>query len=470
MKVRISIPGTIRQRVGGKGEFVTDAGTVKEAMSALVSQYPDLRDYLFSGEERLRNFINMYVNGDDIRTMGGLDTKLKDGDTIIIVPSVAGGGPESELTLNEIMRYDRHLIMPEVGVNGQKKLKAASVLVVGVGGLGTPAATYLAAAGVGRIGLVDFDRIEFSNLHRQVLYSEEDVGKSKVEVARTRLMAVNPNVVIETYPVRLDSSNALDIIRNYDVILDGTDNFPTRYLVNDASVLVGKPVVHSSIYRFEGQASVFMPGRGPCYRCLYPEPPPPGLVPSCAEGGVFGVLPSVMGSIQAVESLKLILGVGEPLIGRLLIFDALEMQFRELKVKKDPSCPICGSNPSIKALIDYEEFCGLNRNINSDEEIESDLLQSWLKEGKRVEILDVREPYENQIWQIPGAKHIPLSQLRNRLNELDPNVPVVAYCQVGSRSLAAVRLLKEKGFGTAKSLRGGIDAWAVKADQSVRGH
>jgi molybdopterin/thiamine biosynthesis adenylyltransferase/rhodanese-related sulfurtransferase/molybdopterin converting factor small subunit len=460
MTVAISIPGALRQRMGGKEEFFTQARTVREAINSLIKEYPQLREYLFSDNDRLRNFINLYVNDEDIRTTGGLDTRLKDGDIIIIVPSIAGGS-SGDLSTKEMMRYDRHLIMPEVGFEGQKRLKSSSVLVVGVGGLGTPASTYLAAAGIGRIGLIDFDRVEMSNLHRQVLYTEEDIGRPKVEVAKVRLLTVNPNVHVDSYQTKLDSTNALKILNDYDVILDGTDNFPTRYLVNDASVLLKKPVVHASIFRFEGQVTVFLPTKGPCYRCLYPEPPPPGLVPTCAEGGVFGVLPSVIGSIQAIETIKLVLGIGEPLIGRLLMFDALKMKFRELRLRRDESCPVCGSNPTIRDLIDYDEFCGVHSADRQDaQEIEVETLIQWLKEGRQLQVLDVREPWEYNISHIPNAKLIPLSELRSRINELDPEELIVAYCKNGGRSSVAVKYLSEHGFKQIKNLRGGIDLWA----------
>ena len=323
------------------------------------------------------------------------------------------------LSESELARYSRHLVMPEVGLEGQKKLKASSVLIVGVGGLGTPSAMYLAAAGVGRIGIVDFDVVEKSNLHRQVLYSEKDIGRSKAEVARERLIQINPNIDIELHKVRLDSSNALSILKDYDVILDGTDNFPTRYLVNDACVLLGKPNVYASIYRFEGQASVFFAKKGPCYRCLYHEPPPPGAVPSCAEGGVLGVLPGIMGSIQAAEAIDLVLGKGTPLIGRLMLFDALDMKFKEVKLRKDPNCSVCGANPTVTKLIDYEAFCGFKeerRELELGSEISAPALKQVLDRAGEVVLLDVREPFEHQICRIEGSKLIPLVQLRMRVN------------------------------------------------------
>jgi adenylyltransferase/sulfurtransferase len=369
---------------------------------------------------------------------------------------------------DEFARYSRHLIMPEVGLEGQKALKAASVLIIGAGGLGTPSATYLAAAGVGRIGIVDFDDIESSNLHRQVLYSEQDLGRSKAEVAKERLHQINPNVSIEVHKVRLDSSNALEILKNYDIIVDGTDNFPTRYLVNDACVLLGKPNVYASIFRFEGQASVFYAREGPCYRCLYPEPPPPGLVPSCAEGGVLGVLPGIMGSIQAAEAIDLILGNGTPLIGRLLLFNALDMRFKELKLKKNPGCPVCGKNPTVKELIDYEAFCGVNEEHDPKFEMSVQGLKRALDDKRSIVVLDVREPFEYEIAHIDGSKLIPLGQLGQRVNELDTADQIVVYCHTGVRSAQAVSFLNGLGFKKVKNLKGGIKAWTREIDQSLQ--
>ena len=369
---------------------------------------------------------------------------------------------------SEFARYSRHLIMPEVGLEGQRAIKSSSVLIVGAGGLGTPAATYLAAAGVGRIGIVDFDVIEKSNLHRQVLYTEQDIGRSKAEVAKGRLLQVNPNVSVEVHAVRLDSSNALDILKNYDMVLDGTDNFPTRYLVNDACVLLGKPNVYASIFRFEGQASVFYAKEGPCYRCLFPEPPPPGSVPSCAEGGVLGVLPGIMGSIQAAEAIDLILGKGSSLVGRLLLFDALDMKFRELKLRKNPDCRVCGQNPTVKELIDYEAFCGVVEEVEPELEITSGVLKQSLDAKNDILLLDVREPFESHICKIEGSKLIPLGDLPKRVNELDTAREMVVYCHTGVRSAQAVRFLKGMGFRKVKNLTGGIRAWTLEVDPSLQ--
>ncbi len=375
-----------------------------------------------------------------------------------------------ELTREEFLRYGRHLIMPEVGLEGQKKLKSASVLIIGAGGLGSPLAFYLTAAGVGRIGIVDFDVVDFSNLQRQIIHTTNDVGKSKLESAREKLSALNPNVEIETYETRLTSENALEIIKDYDIIIDGTDNFPTRYLVNDACVLLGKPNVYGSIFRFEGQASVFYAKVGPCYRCLYQEPPPPGLVPSCAEGGVLGVLPGIIGTIQALEAIKLILGVGEPLIGKLLLFDALKMRFRELKLRKNPDCPICGENPTIKELIDYEAFCGVTPEQAlhaTGFEITPEELKLKLENGEDIILIDVREPHEWEINRIHGSRLIPLSKLPEKVNELDQTREIIVYCKMGGRSARAVQFLRELGFTRVKNLAGGIDAWIEKIDPSM---
>jgi len=375
------------------------------------------------------------------------------------------------LSPEEIRRYGRHLIMPEVGLEGQKKLKAASVLVVGTGGLGSPLALYLAAAGVGRLGLVDFDVVDQSNLQRQILHTTKDVGRPKLKSAEERIAAMNPNVEVVTYDTRLTSENAMEILKPFDVVVDGTDNFPTRYLVNDACVLLGKPNVYGSIFRFEGQASVFSSGEGPCYRCLYPEPPPPGLVPSCAEGGVFGVLPGIIGTVQAVETIKLILGIGEPLIGRLLLFDALQMKFRELKHRKNPDCPMCGERRTITQLIDYEAFCGVP--VDSDrtehegvEEISVRELKARLDRGDDILLLDVREPVEYEIAHL-GGRLIPLGELTRSVNQLDTAQEIVVHCHHGPRGTVAVEFLRQMGFTKVKNLAGGIDAWSAEIDPGI---
>ena len=376
-----------------------------------------------------------------------------------------------ELTHEEVKRYSRHLIMPEVGMTGQKKLKKASVLCVGAGGLGSPLAFYLTAAGVGRIGIVDFDVVDFSNLQRQILHTTEDVGRPKLDSAADKLKALNPNVNVELHETRLTSDNALQLFEKYDIVVDGTDNFPTRYLVNDACVLTGKPNVYGSIFRFEGQASIFASSDGPCYRCLYPEPPPPGLVPSCAEGGVLGILPGLVGLVQATEVIKLILEKGNTLVGRLLLFDALGMKFRELKLKKDPECPVCGENATIKALIDYEEFCGIGPEVEESptgiDEVTAKELKEELDQGLDPFILDVRNPVEYEISRIEGSHLIPLDQLLNRLNELDSARDIVAHCRSGARSAKAIEMLQEAGFRKLRNLKGGVLAWADDVDPTM---
>jgi sulfur-carrier protein adenylyltransferase/sulfurtransferase len=377
----------------------------------------------------------------------------------------------ASLSNEEILRYSRHLIMPEVGMEGQLKLKAAKVLLIGTGGLGAPLGLYLAAAGVGRLGLVDFDVVDFTNLQRQVTFGSADVGKAKTEAARERLSNLNPDIQIETFETKLTSENALELFKDFDIIVDGTDNFPTRYLVNDACILLGKPNVYGSIFRFEGQVTVFGMPDGPCYRCLYPEPPPPGLVPSCAEGGVLGVLPGIVGSIQAMETIKLILGRGDNLKGRLLLFDALAMKFRELKLRKNPNCPMCGEHRTINQLIDYYEFCGVRgEEAPAPElgvpEISPRELKSRLDRGDDLFILDVREPHEYQICNLNG-KLIPLGELPQRVHELDSSQEIVAHCRSGKRSAEAVDFLRKAGFRKISNLKGGILAWSDEVDPSV---
>jgi sulfur-carrier protein adenylyltransferase/sulfurtransferase len=372
----------------------------------------------------------------------------------------------AKISPSEYRRYGRHLIIPEVGLEGQRRLKASRVLVVGTGGLGAPASLYLAAAGVGTIGLVDHDTIDETNLHRQILYENSDVGSSKVLTAKKRLEKANPNITISAHDLVLTSENALSVFENYDVILDGTDNFPTRYLTNDACVKLGKPNVYASIFRFEGQATVFYPkGGGPCYRCLYPNPPPPGLVPSCAEGGVLGVLPGVIGLIQATEVVKFLLNKGDPLIGRLLIYDALGMTFEELKIRKNPKCPVCSVSPENIRLIDYQEFCGIHP-MSESASVTPNELSEEIKSGRKVLLLDVREPHEFEIAHIKGAKLIPLGELPSRVKDLDSAQDIVCYCHMGGRSASATDFLRGIGY-KARNLEGGIDAWAVEIDPSM---
>jgi sulfur-carrier protein adenylyltransferase/sulfurtransferase len=385
--------------------------------------------------------------------------------TITEVPSLT-----PTLNNDEILRYSRHLIMPEVGMEGQLKLKAARVLCIGTGGLGSPLALYLAAAGVGTLGLVDFDVVDYTNLQRQIIHTTADVGRKKLDSAADKLKAINPFVNVRTFDTFLNSENALDLFREFDIIADGTDNFPTRYLVNDACVLSGKPNVYGSIFRFEGQASVFATEQGPCYRCLYPEPPPPGLVPSCAEGGVLGILPGLVGIIQATEVVKLALGAGDPLIGRLLLVDALSMKFRELKLRKNPDCPVCGTHPTVTKLIDYEEFCGIRGEEKAVESASTDMqveeLKRRLDAGENLFILDVREPHEYQICNLSGHL-IPLNDLPNRVNELDSSREIVAHCKMGGRSAKAVAFLQQAGFKKVHNLAGGITAWSERVDPKV---
>ena len=392
--------------------------------------------------------------------------------TKIGVPETpARTNPAATLSKEEVMRYSRHLIMPEVGMDGQLKLKQAKVLCIGTGGLGAPLGLYLAAAGVGRIGLVDFDVVDSTNLQRQVLFGTSDVGRPKITAAADRLRNLNPDIQIDTFETHLSSENALDIMKDYDIVVDGTDNFPTRYLVNDACVMLGKPNVYGSIFRFEGQITIFGYPDGPCYRCLYPEPPPPGLVPSCAEGGVLGVLPGIVGTIQAAETLKLIIGKGDPLVGRLLLFDALAMKFRELKLRKNPDCPVCGTHPTVTKLIDYAEFCGIRGEeapvmATNIPEITPRDLKSRLDRGDDLFILDVREPHEYQICNLNGHL-IPLGELSRRVNELDSSREIIAHCRSGKRSADAVEFLQKAGFRKIWNLKGGILAWSDEVDSSV---
>lgn len=468
MSITLIVPTVFRRHTDDQNEVHLEAGTVKEALDLLVARYPDVGRSIYSSAGRLRNFINVYVNEEDVRYADGEETRLEDGDRVLLVPAVAGGSLEEQpFSPESFARYSRHLIIPEVGVEGQRRLRDAKVLIVGAGGLGTPAATYLAAAGVGKIGLVDFDRVERSNLHRQVLYSEADIGRPKVQVAKRRLESVNPLITIDPLEVRLDSSNALEVVSQYDVVVDGTDNFPTRYLVNDACVLLHRPNVYASIFRFEGQASVFCAKDGPCYRCLYPEPPPAGVVPSCAEGGVLGVLPGIMGAIQASQVVNIILGKGTPLIGRLLLFDSLHSTFETLRLRKAPECPACGENPTIRGLIDYEAFCGVEPGA-TEFDISPDELKRKLDSGERLVLLDVREPFEYEICHLPGAKLIPLGELRARVNQLDTSDEIVVNCLSGVRSTQGAALLTEVGFRKVRNLAGGLRAWANDVDPTLQ--
>jgi sulfur-carrier protein adenylyltransferase/sulfurtransferase len=477
---KILIPTPLRQFTGKQDSVSVSGATVGEALNALTSQFPDLRKQIFNDEGKVRSFVNVYLNDEDIRYLSKDATPAKDGDTISLVPSIAGGAiaaPPDQATLSkdEILRYSRHLIIPEVGIEGQQKLKAAKVLLVGAGGLGAPLGLYLAAAGVGRIGMVDFDIVDFTNLQRQVIHSTKDVGRKKLDSAAEKMQAINPHVEVVKHEVALSSENALDILKDYDIVVDGTDNFPTRYLVNDACVLLGKPNVYGSIFRFEGQATVFAYPGGPCYRCLYPEPPPPGLVPSCAEGGVLGILPGTIGLIQATETVKLILGIGEPLVGRLLLYDALGMRFRELKLRKNLECPVCGEHPTVTKLIDYQQFCGIPQQqpapvqeakVNEGE-IDVVELKQKIDRGDKFVLIDVREPHEYKICSIPGSKLIPLGEFPQHVGEFNPEDDIVIHCRSGMRSAKACNVLRQAGFEHVRNVVGGILAWADKVDPSV---
>jgi sulfur-carrier protein adenylyltransferase/sulfurtransferase len=489
---KILIPTPLRPYTDKQDAVDASGATVGELLADLTTKHAGLKAHLYNDQGKLRSFVNIYVNDEDIRYLQKEQTSVKTGDTVSIIPSVAGGAPTTadstqvvsgssrtlaerelpELTNEEIKRYSRHLIMPEVGVDAQRKLKAARVLCIGAGGLGSPAALYLAAAGVGTLGIVDFDTVDFSNLQRQILHGTPDVGRSKLASAKDKLNAINPNVNIVLHETALTSQNALELFGPYDVILDGTDNFPTRYLVNDACVLLGKPNAYGSIFRFEGQASVFATKDGPCYRCLYPEPPPPGLVPSCAEGGVLGVLPGMIGIVQATEAIKLITGIGEPLIGRFMIYDALKMKFRELKLRKDPDCPVCGTHPTVTKLIDYDQFCGVAPAapepvaVNHATEITAVELKQRLDRGDKLKIVDVREPNEYQTNRIPGSQLIPLGDVPKRYEELNKNDEIVVHCKMGGRSAKAADFLRSVGFTRVLNLKGGILDWVDKVDPS----
>lgn len=479
MAVTIIIPTPLRQFAGGQSEITVEAATAGEALDKLTTKFADLKKHLYNDAGVLRNFVNVYVGDEDIRDLDGLATAVEDGGEIMIVPSIAGGNLAAEaraekelptLSNEEYARYSRHLILPEVGLEGQRKLKAARALMIGTGGLGSPLGLYLAAAGIGTLGLVDFDVVDTSNLQRQIIHGTKDVGRPKIASAKDRLNDINPNVKIEAHETMLTSENALELFKDFDVIVDGTDNFQTRYLVNDAAVLTGKPNVYGSIFRFEGQASVFWAERGACYRCLYPEPPPPGLVPSCAEGGVLGVLPGIVGTIQANETIKVILGAEGILLNRLLLFDAWKMRFRELKLKKNPDCPICGTNPTIKELIDYEAFCGLNQPSAAPvlEEITATELNDLTKNDREVQIIDVREPFEVEIASIPNTKLIPLGEVVKRAKEIDSSRTAIIHCKAGGRSAKAIATLQENGYkGKLLNLKGGITAWSDEVDSNV---
>jgi adenylyltransferase/sulfurtransferase len=481
MQVTIYLPAPLRHCVAGQTELAVRAETVGDALAGAISEYPALRRHLYAEDGQLRGYVNVYLNDEDIGQLAGEATAVGAGDRILIVPSIAGGGEAvggrgmhpSGMSELEVVRYSRNIAVPEVGWDGQQKLREARILLVGAGGLGSPIGLYLAAAGVGTIGVVEFDEVDLSNLQRQVLYGVDDVGRPKLDVALERIRALNPHIEVISHPVRLTSENALEILEPYDIVVDGTDNFPTRYLVNDACVLLGKPYIYGSILRFDGQVSVFGAEGGPCYRCLFREPPPPGLVPSCAEGGVLGVLPGIIGTHQALETIKLILGVGEPLVGRLLLFDGLTLRWREMRLRKNPNCPACGERPTITHLIDYEEFCGMksqDTKENAVPEMTPTELKARLERGDRLEIIDVREPFEWEIANLEpqGARLIPLSTLAERMGELDPDAEVVLQCRSGGRSERALRQLQAAGFKHLWNLKGGILAWSDEVDPTIQ--
>jgi len=468
--IKVLVPYALRAFTERNAEVEVKGGTAGEAVNALADAYPSLKTHLFTEDGKLRDFINLFVGGANINSLQGLNTPIADNGELMIVPAIAGGADGAELTNEEIGRYSRHLLLPEIGVEGQKKLKAAKVLLIGTGGLGAPLALYLAAAGVGTIGLVDFDVVDESNLQRQIIHSTRDVGRPKVASAKDRIKGINPLVNVVTHNEMLTSKNALELFADYDIIADGTDNFQTRYLVNDACVFLNKLNVYGSVFQFDGQATVFGAKEGPCYRCLYPSPPPPGLVPSCAEGGVMGVLPGIIGTIQAAETIKLIVGGAKPLIGRLLLFDAWRMAFRELKLDKNPDCPVCGKNPTIHELIDYEQFCGLKKNTDSKpiDTITALDLKKRLDNGDKIQFIDIREPHERAIVKFPNAVVIPLGQLERRMEELDPSVDAVFLCKIGQRSILGIRTLQDAGYkGKLLNLQDGLNAWARDVDKSM---
>ena len=474
---KILIPSALRQFTDGSDSVEISGASVQEALDHLTTLYPAIRKNLFTDAGKLRSFVNVYVNEEDIRYLDKSETALQGDETLSIVPSIAGGSTglaESQteaLSNDEIARYSRHLILPEVGMDGQRQLKAAKVLMIGAGGLGAPVGLYLAAAGVGRIGIVDFDTVDASNLQRQVIHGTSDLGRKKLDSAADRMNDINPHLRVDKFEAALSSENALEIFSDYDLVIDGTDNFPTRYLVNDACVLTKKPNVYGSIFRFEGQASVFAYEDGPCYRCLYPEPPPPGLVPSCAEGGVLGILPGLIGVVQATEAVKIILGIGNTLKNRLLLYDALGMKFRELQLRRDRDCPACGDRPSISKLIDYQEFCGVKPAANQPRltagQIDPIDVKSKQERRDPFIFLDVREPHEYQIAKISGTRLIPVGELPKYLDDLPRDAEIVVHCKSGARSQKAVDLLKSSGYANVLNMTGGIAAWSDKVDSTI---
>ncbi len=482
MSVTVIVPTTLRNYAQGADELTLEGATVGEVLNNLVSAYPETGKIVFDEENRLRGFINIFLENESIRALDNLNTKVADGQTLTILPAIAGGSGAADetpeiteavkLDNDEILRYSRHLLLKEIGIKGQKKLKAAKVLIAGLGGLGTPLAQYLAAAGVGTLGLVDFDEVDLTNLQRQVIHTTRDVGRPKVASAKDSIRAINPKVKVEIYREKLTAENVTDIISGYDVIADATDNFVARYLINDAAALLGKPVVFGAMLQFEGQVTVFWAGHGPCYRCVYPNPPEAGLVPTCSQSGALGVLAGVIGSLEATEAVKLITGGGEPLIGKILSMDIWHNRFSLFKVKADPHCALCGSEPVITRpeAVDYEDFCGLKpkETETAVQSIGAKELKRRLDDGEKITVVDVREPHERSIVKFPDAKVIPIGQLARRMDELDPDADTVFVCKEGRRSEFAVKTILEAGFkGPCFNLKDGLNAWARDVDKSL---
>ncbi|HEX6988857.1 MAG TPA: ubiquitin-like small modifier protein 1 [Bacillota bacterium] len=500
--MRVYIPTPYRDATGGRSEVTVDAGSVRELAERLVREYPDLRRRIFDDDGRIAHHLNVYVNGEEIRSLQGEGTALGEDDEVALIPAMAGGSREDAgraddgpavLTDDQLQRYSRHILLEEVGIEGQARLLRSKVAIIGAGGLGAPAAVYLAAAGVGTLGIIDADRVDLTNLQRQILHFTHDVGRFKTQSARRHLEDLNPDVRVVEHRTLITSANALEILGEYDLVINGSDNFPTRYLVNDACVMLGKPLVDASILKFEGHMTVFAPGTG-CYRCLYPSPPPPGMVPSCAQAGILGALAGHMGTLQALEAVKVLLGIGEPMTNRLLIFDALAARYHTLKWRRNPACPVCGDEPTIRELVDYEAFCGMPLPRASDAEIEIPAAAPvvtgsgqaaavpgpdggegrWagngtpslrareaarlLRDGE-LEVLDVREPQEFRQIRIPGSRLLPLGALGERVAEIDPGRRVLMVCTVGERSGQAVRALRRAGFANVYNLKGGLMAW-----------
>lgn len=472
MSVKVFLSATLRSFAGRRSEIELEGGTVQEILDALMDEYPDTKKALFDEEKNTRPFVNVYVNDKNIRSLDGFETKVAEGDTVMLLPSIAGGAHTESLITKErskaellddkeIDRYSKHLLLREIGVKGQKRLKASKVLIVGLGGLGTPLAQYLAAAGVGTIGLVDFDEVSLPNLQNQVIHRKRDLNRPKVASAKDFIRNINPAVKVETYNVKLEAENIADIISEYDIVADATDNYKARYLINDACVMLGKPDVFGAMYQFEGQVGIYDATQGPCLRCQFPAPPPNGLVPTCAEGGVISALPGIIGSMQANEVLKLIIGGGESLIGEMFVIDTWNLHARKIHVEKDENCPICGKNPSIHAIkdFDYEDFCGLKEEEQEVpvETIEADELAARIESGEPITIVDVREPHERAIARFP-ALVIPIGQLARRQKELDPEVDTIFICREGKRSILAINTLREAGYkGPMYSLAGGME-------------